>query len=167
MEQNTANYKIQRCSIKDCSSQECFYYHNNLERRRNPYFFSYSKKPCSIVFRSGMWHNPNECPSGDMCPNSHTFNEYTFYPQRQNEEEEPPQEQQQDDQKQFKVRDALKKSLNNLNKMFLCVMCSNREFELVVDPCGHVVCRVCSENILPKCRLCNTGIEKFYQVKFD
>lgn len=59
--------------------KKCFYYHDELERRRSPKeIFIKNNQPCDKVFIDGLWKDPKKCEQKDECEAFHTRNEL-FY----------------------------------------------------------------------------------------
>eukprot|EP01022_Parablepharisma_sp_SALTPOND_P017653 TRINITY_DN2860_c0_g1_i1.p1 TRINITY_DN2860_c0_g1~~TRINITY_DN2860_c0_g1_i1.p1 ORF type:complete len:701 (+),score=83.36 TRINITY_DN2860_c0_g1_i1:99-2105(+) len=77
---NLSLYKTEKCPNAQCSVVHCEFYHNILERRRNPEIFSYGNTRCLKTFVNGRYANPSECPNGDSCKQCHTKNEFYYHP---------------------------------------------------------------------------------------
>ncbi len=72
-------YKARPCPNVHCSDKQCPFFHNPLERRRDPDEFRYGNLVCEKVLVDGHYSDPKACPRGDRCPNCHTKNEFYYH----------------------------------------------------------------------------------------
>lgn len=76
------SYKTMPCQDDKCSSNECKYYHNNLERRRKIDKDEYMNTYCqSVQTEEGKLQEPEHCPKKDNCRFCHTKNEFYYHPE--------------------------------------------------------------------------------------
>jgi hypothetical protein len=68
---------------KECKDKrECFYFHFDLEKRRNPNIYKIvNNMPCSKVYVNGKWDDVKLCDNKENCQYFHTKNEL-FYDRR-------------------------------------------------------------------------------------
>ena len=73
-------YKTEPCDKEFCRSEECLYYHEKSERRRNPYKFKYSAKLCSFIYKDRAFMGAENCPNKDYCELAHNKDEIFYHP---------------------------------------------------------------------------------------
>ena len=72
-------YKTEGCEKPECKNNQCVYYHNDLERRRNPSDYNYEPKLCPYIYKK-EYLPPDNCPKKDKCTLCNTKNEYKYHP---------------------------------------------------------------------------------------
>ncbi|OMJ71116.1 hypothetical protein SteCoe_30748 [Stentor coeruleus] len=72
-------YRTKQCSITNCKVNECFGFHINKERRRDPSIYTYKCIPCNFTYINGKFENPEMCPNKDNCSLAHTKNEIYYH----------------------------------------------------------------------------------------
>jgi hypothetical protein len=71
-------FKAIECPNKDsCISVNCFYYHNEFERRR---LKQYENTLCPSVNDGVRYLHPDNCKEGEECKYCHTKNELRYHP---------------------------------------------------------------------------------------
>jgi len=64
---------------EECNNKSCLYWHNILERRRNPKIHNYDNIMCSKTFNGEKYLDPTTCSNGDECGHCHTKNELYYH----------------------------------------------------------------------------------------
>lgn len=70
---------VLQCMNQRCPQNDCYYYHNLIQKRRPLSQFKYQSKPCFNVYMNERWGNPGLCEKGDYCDYCHTENELFHY----------------------------------------------------------------------------------------
>lgn len=57
-------------------------------------------------------------------------------------------------------------NLNNINNELLCNICYLNRFDHAIIPCGHTLCKNCSEKILEICPTCRGTIKNIFKIYY-
>eukprot|EP00826_Nyctotherus_ovalis_P044799 TRINITY_DN4875_c0_g5_i1.p1 TRINITY_DN4875_c0_g5~~TRINITY_DN4875_c0_g5_i1.p1 ORF type:complete len:252 (-),score=63.09 TRINITY_DN4875_c0_g5_i1:50-805(-) len=73
-------FRTVECPNKsECNNKNCLYWHNTLERRRNPKKYNYDNMMCSKAFNGEKYVDPINCVNKDECVHCHTKNELYYH----------------------------------------------------------------------------------------
>eukprot|EP00826_Nyctotherus_ovalis_P019925 TRINITY_DN16209_c0_g2_i1.p2 TRINITY_DN16209_c0_g2~~TRINITY_DN16209_c0_g2_i1.p2 ORF type:complete len:259 (-),score=57.04 TRINITY_DN16209_c0_g2_i1:156-932(-) len=77
---NIDTFRTVECpSSTKCKRPDCTYFHNELQRRRNPKLFNYNNGLCPYIIKEGKLISPANCSQGDKCNFCHTENELCYH----------------------------------------------------------------------------------------